>query len=219
MNVAILFDGTEAMEVRADMLLAGKKLYSYSLKAFYLHPVIDYIVILWSGCKVGLQIEKDIERWKAEYGVDKPVRVESGTVDLRHIRFPFSGDLNGIEKWKIDLYVLHDMRYPFVTMDMICRVTQKAAIYGAAVLSEAVEDVMLVCSGQDVLEGGNLRYVKFPAAFRAEDEMLDILEDVAGALVKCAGVRAYLCDAMEWNPFVCTLEALEMAESISRQIG
>ena len=136
MNVAILFDGTEAMEVRADMLLAGKKLYSYSLKAFYLHPVIDYIVILWSGCKVGLQIEKDIERWKAEYGVDKPVRVESGTVDLRHIRFPFSGDLNGIEKWKIDLYVLHDVRYPFVTMDMICRVTQKAAIYGAAVLSD-----------------------------------------------------------------------------------
>ncbi len=214
MNIAILFEAAGNAGIGAGALLAGKELFCYSLKAFYLHPRIDAIVLALPGSERTEQVKRRITGWKTECGIEKPVWIGRGISDLRHIGTGRRGDLETVGK--ADLYALHDIRYPFVTADMIYGVMEKAALYGCAVTAGKVEEGLFLAAGQEALEEGRLRCVKYPAALRSMDGKFHILEDLDGMLGRCVRHKAYLCDAAQGNPFVCTWEGLEMAESMVR---
>lgn len=215
MNAAILFDTEADGEAGMDTLLAGKELYSYSLKTFYLHPCIDYIVIIRHGKGVIAHTDKYIECWKAEYGINKPIRVYQESQDLRKI-------LDGMKRggmFHIELYVLHDIRYPFVTPDMIYRTTEKAALYGIAVMAGEIRDDLVPYSGQEECGGHGMmgiRYARYPVAVRAGHGILDGLGEVAGVLQKCTAGKPYLCTSPDKNMFVGGLDGTELAEAVLR---
>lgn len=198
MNVAVLYDSVEDGEAREDALFAGKELYSRSLKVFYLHPCINYIVIIWYGSEKMMDAEKYIQNWKAEYGVDKPVRICRGNEELWQVMELEKG---GRGRRNVELYVLHDIRYPFVTTEMIYRVAEKAALYGVAVTVEEIKDDLVVWREQRELDTGNLRYVKYPVAVRAgHREMKEVMGIMTDRILeKCIKCKPFLCSQKDKN--------------------
>lgn len=212
MNVAVLFDSVEDGEVRADALLVGKRLYSRSLKVFYLHPCIDHIVMVWHGSENVMDVERHIKNWKVEYGIDKPVRICRGKEELRKA---MELENDGRGRRDVELYVLHDIRYPLVTADMIYRVAEKAALYGVAVTAEEIRDDLVVWKEQRALDVGKFRYAKYPVAVRAGDGEPEDVIGVMGdrILEKCIECKPFLCRQENKNPFVSTWNEARIAEA------
>lgn len=213
MNVAVLFNIADDREIGSDTELAGKELYRYALKTFYFHPCIDCIVLVLHDSENAAYAEKYIENWKAASGVGKPVKIYSEIPVQRQV---LPGGAEGNERVGVNLYVLHDVRYPFVSPEMIYRVVEKAALYGAAVTVGEVKDGLAACTGQEVSETEGLRYARYPAAVVAGYEMMKEPGGTEGILRKCAGYGSYLCGTHAWNPFISTWEAVEMAEAVLR---
>lgn len=218
MNTAVLYDANQKAQAGFAELLAGRPLYSYSLKRFYLHSNIDSIVFVWGQEEASGQIIHDIETWKKEYGISKPVWIFHEAETLSKI----VRQLKKKDEEKTDLFILHDIRYPFVTDDMIHVVQQKAAVYGLAVMAECIDENisfaenMASTSGQGRLEPENFCCMKFPAAVRSDNHLLQeniVLEKISQ---KIAENRPYLCRLSDRNPAVYSREELELAEAVMK---
>ena len=204
MNVAVLFDAAEDGGVETDTLLAGKELYSYALETFYFHPCIDCIAVMRCGSENVINARVYIESWKTEYGVDKPVWICQRNQNLQQ------------ERQHVELYVLHDVRYPFVNADMIYRVIEKAALHGVAVTVGEVRDDLVVCPGEEILGVEDAQYAKYPMAVGAGHGMLDELSGIAEVLGACLKCKPHLCNCGKGNLFVGDWEGLEIAEAVLR---
>lgn len=212
MNVAVLFDAAENGGVETDTLLAGKELYSYALKTFYFHPCIDCIAVMWCGSGNVISTGVYIESWKTEYGVDKPVWIYQRNQNLQQVL----GEFEKEEGQHVELYVLHDVRYPFVKADMIYKVIEKAALHGVAVTVGEVRDDLVVCPGGEILGAEDAQYAKYPMAVVAGHGMLDGLPGIAEVLGTCLKCKPHLCICGKGNLFVGDWESLEIAEAVVR---
>lgn len=214
MNVAVLFDSAESGEAGAGTLLAGKELYSYSLKVFYLHPGIDCIVMMRCGSGA---VEGYIEGWKAEYGVNKPVRI---CQESRSLRQAVGKAVENAEREQaVDLYVLHDIRYPFVNADMVYRVMEKAAIHGLAGTAGEIGDDLVFMSGRKILGKEGLYYMEYPVAVRAGHMLLEKIGEKVEMLELAAGQGMYLCKTGKRNHVLYPGEGTELAEKILQMKG
>lgn len=214
MNIAVLFNAAEDGDVGTDVLLAGKELYCYSLKTFYLHPCIDYIAVMWMDVENTGNIRGHIEKWRKESSTDKPVKIYQENQELWQILSEFERGMDENGKHDAGVYVLHDVRYPFVTANMIYKVVEKAALYGIAVTDGKVRDDLIVCLGQEMLLNEDLRYVKYPVAVQVGHKMLGRVTGIAALLDRCIEGKPYLCNWKDWNPLVSNDEDIKKAEAI-----
>ena len=210
MNAAILFDVKANNETRENVLLVGKELYFYSMKVFYVHPAIDYVVLACCGSETMAQVNQYIDCWKSECSINKPVKAYPKSMDLQRIL----KELKRVGRQRPALYVFHDVRYPFVTGDMIYKVIEKAAIHGVALTAGLVKDDLMTYPAQEAFETENLRYMKYPAAFRAGHKIMDEIVEVSEVLDRCAECHPYLCELTNKNPWIDNWENVQMADYV-----
>lgn len=209
MNVAILYDATENAEVGAEELLAGEPLFFHSLKQFYLHPCIDYVVMVWREIGIGSRAMQYVEQWREMYGVMKPSLLFYGTDNLQNVL----AELEQQEKENVDLYIFHDIRYPCVTSNMIYMVAQKAAIYGLAVTAGNIDENTILISENKYIEE-NFRYLKYPIAMTVAHKLRGKISRNTEMLRLYSEERPYLCNIDEKNPVAYSSNDIELIEAI-----
>lgn len=217
MNTAVLYDACERPEAGSGDLLAGQPLYSYSLKRFCLHSDIDSIAFILRQETEAKQAVQYIEKWKKEYGFCKPVWIFTGTKTLTEILEQVEQRaIEREEKEETELFVFHDIRYPFVNEEMIYKVQQKALAFGLAVTAESLGENIADISGREILEPEKLCCVKYPAAVRRDNRLLCEDERIRPweILEKIAERRPCLCRTGCKNPAVHTKEDLEFARAL-----
>ena len=209
MNIAILYDAMENAEAGAEELLAGEPLFTHSLKQFYLHPCIDYVVMVWCETGIGSHAAQYMEQWGKSYGFMKPFRQFYGEENLQCILSQMGRD----EKEKADLYIFHDIRYPCVTSDMIYMVAQKAAVYGLAVTAGCMDENIVLASENKYI-GRSFRYVRYPIAMAFNHKLKGKMGRKEEVLGLCCEERPYLCNAEGRNPIVYSGNDIELAEAM-----
>ncbi|GFI15303.1 2-C-methyl-D-erythritol 4-phosphate cytidylyltransferase [Lachnospiraceae bacterium] len=222
MNTAVLYDACERAEAGSGELLAGRPLYSYSLKRFCFHSDIDSIAFVWRQEEEARQAAQYIEQWEKEYEIRKPVWILTGTETLTEALGQIRQKAGGREERKeIELFVFHDIRYPFVSEGMIYQVQQKASAFGLAVTAESLGENIADISGRESLEPEKLCCVKYPAAVRSDNRLLGEDEGIRlwEILEKIAEKRPCLCRTEGGNPAVYTKEDLEFAEALLKARG
>ncbi len=209
MNVAILYDAMENAEVGAGEMLAGEPLFSHSLKQFYLHPCIDYVVMVWGKSDMAVHAARYIELWGETYGVTKPFRQFDGTDSLQYVL----SEQEWLEREMAGLYIFHDIRYPCVTGNMIYTVAQKAAIYGLAVTAGNIDENTILISENKYMDE-NFRYVKYPVALAFEHKLRGKIDRKEDVLRLYSGERPYLCGTGERNRMVYSGDDIELLEAV-----
>lgn len=215
MNVAIIYDAEENAEISTEKLLAWEFSAGFMLKQFYLHSNIDAVVMILGSCNGENRVKGCVKKWKREYSVCKPVKVCGTKEDVKRA-LEGIGDITG---HTVDLYVFHDIRYPFVTEEMIYLTEQKASVYGIAVtVGEAGENVVWKRSGERLPESGYY-CAGYPVAVRAGNPVLREIDRPSEVLGKLIENKPYLCRVKGNYPRINTRESLEMAEMFIRTGG
>lgn len=209
MNVAILYDAMENAEAGAGEILSGVHLFSHSLKQFYLHPCVDFLVTVWNGTDIGISAGQYIEQWKEEYGVKKPFSQFCCADSLQRVFFK----LERQEREKIDLYIFHDIRYPCVTSDMIYIVAQKAAVYGVAVTVSSIDE-NIVLTSENKYADEKFRYVKYPIAIASAHGLKEKIDQKKDVLSFFSRERPYLCSTDGKNPVAFSDDSIELIKAI-----
>lgn len=193
--------------------LCGKPLLSHAVEPFQRSPIIDCIVLVLAGDRVGdgLDMMKKY-RWSkvAEVCAGGARRQDSVGEGLKRI-----GD--------VDWVMIHDGARPCVTQDIIERGLEAAREFGAAIPAIPVVDTIKIVSPDsyviDTPQRDGLWSVQTPQIFRFDiiteaHRMAD--EDVTddASLVERAGGRIKVFPGSNTNIKVTTKEDLIIAEAI-----
>ena len=215
MNVAILYDTAWEAE-KAQQLLAGEPIFAYSLKQCYQHPEIDGIAVILGEKEEA--VINCVNSIKEENAVEKPIWIFPAKTRLQTILSELPEKITE----QIELYLLHDIRYPFVTKEMIDKVLQKAAMHGnAAVMVRPSEQLFVQTDtategAREELEYNTLCFMKYPAAIRGDSQALSKLEQQENVLKMLGTEKAHQCEINGRYVKVCTKEDTELAEAILR---
>ena len=171
MTVAVIIAGGVGSRMGANIpkqfvQVDGKPVLFYTLEAFQNHPQIDAIeVVLIAGW------EKNVERWRAQYGITKLKWIVSGGAtgqeSIRNGVFALEGKCN-----PDDVVIIHDGIRPLVEPTVLDDVIAKAREFGTGVTSMPYnEQIFLVDAAQPettvkYIPRETLRRVATPQAYR-----------------------------------------------------
>ena len=171
MTVAIVIAGGVGSRMGANVpkqfvLVEGKPVLFYTLEAFERHPLVDAIeLVLIEGW------EKDVERWKEQYGISKlKWIVKGGTSGQESIR----NGVYGLEDKCAadDIVIIHDGIRPLVQPDVLDDVVAKARQFGTGVTSMPYNEQIFLVDEKDptitrkYIPRETLRRVATPQAYK-----------------------------------------------------
>ena len=171
MTIAIVIAGGVGSRMGANIpkqfvLVEGKPVLFYTLEAFERHPLIDAIeLVLIEGW------ERDVERWRDEYGITKlKWIVKGGTSGQESIR---NGVFGLEDKCHVeDIVVIHDGIRPLVEPEVLGDVISKARQFGNGVTSMPYNEQIFIVNQDDpattkqYIPRETLRRVATPQAYR-----------------------------------------------------
>lgn len=215
MNVAILYDTVRETE-KAEQFLAGEPIVAYSLKQCYQHPEIDGMVVsLGQKEETVMNCVNHIKKENA-MKKEKPIWIFPAETELQTILSELPEKITK----QVELYLFHDIRYPFVTEDMIYKALQKAAVHGSAAIMVRPSEELFVQTdttaggAQEELEHNTICFMKYPAAIRGDSQILRKLKRQGDVLELLRAEKAHLCEVSGRYVKVCTKDDTELAEAI-----
>lgn len=148
------------------VLVDGKPVLFYTLGAFENHPLVDAIeLVLIEGW------EKDVEQWKAQYGISKLKWIvkggASGQESIRNGVFGLEGKCAAD-----DIVIIHDGIRPLVQPEVLDDVIAKAKEFGTGVTSMPYNEQIFLVDEKDptvtrkYIPRETLRRVATPQAYR-----------------------------------------------------
>lgn len=171
MTIAIVIAGGVGSRMGANIpkqfvLVEGKPVLFYTLEAFECHPLIDAIeLVLIEGW------EKDVERWKEQYGISKLRWIvkggASGQESIRNGVFGLEGKCAAE-----DIVIIHDGIRPLVQSEVLDDVIVKARQFGSGVTSMPYNEQIFIVDENDpsvtckYIPRETLRRVATPQAYR-----------------------------------------------------
>ena len=171
MTVAVVIAGGVGSRMGADVpkqfvLVEGKPVLFYTLEAFERHPMVDAIeLVLLEGW------EKDVEQWKAQYGISKLKWVvkggASGQESIRNGVYGLEGKCAAD-----DIVIIHDGIRPLVQPEVLDDVIAKAREFGTGVTSMPYNEQIFLVDENDpsvtrkYIPRETLRRVATPQAYR-----------------------------------------------------
>lgn len=212
MKAAVLFDSAEEDTRRNRPKLCGQEIYLYALKTFYIHSDIDHIFYLCGYEDALAPMLRHISAWKRESGINKPVTVLRGIRSFTQIWPRIPRDGQGGPK----LYVIHDVRFPMATGEMITDAVRMAQEYGVCMFSGDVEDELYQIDRGRLEVLRNTRYLRYPAAVAADSPALHRLDEPRLILEELAHYEPYLCEDTGENIPVYGRWDMEKAEAVMR---
>lgn len=171
MTIAVVIAGGVGSRMGADVPkqfveVEGKPVLFYTLEAFERHPMVDAIeLVLIEGW------EKDVETWKAQYGISKlKWIVKGGTTGQESIRNGVFG-LEG-KCAADDIVIIHDGIRPLVEPAVLDDVIATARQFGTGVTSMPYNEQIFLVDEKDpavtrkYIPRETLRRVATPQAYR-----------------------------------------------------
>ena len=164
-TAAIILAGGRGSRMKSDtpkqyLMLAGRPLLYYSLKAFDDSGADELVVVTGAG------EEEYCRREIVEtYGIRKPVQITSGGRERYHSVY------SGLKKVEGAEYVLiHDGARPFLTPQMIDEMIRQTREYGACVMGVPVKDTIKIVGTDHIVvetpDRSSIWQVQTPQAFR-----------------------------------------------------
>ena len=199
--------------------LKGRPLFYYALEAFDRCETVNQMILAVPASYI-----QTAEKRVAELSMNKKVNIIAGGKERQDSVF------NGLAAAddKADLILVHDGVRPFVTVDLISRVIQNAAEYGAAVAAIPETDtVKRIHDGwiEETLERSSIWRIQTPQCFRA-DWLRDAYEKAArdkvrvtddSALIEKMGKPVRIVEGDYFNIKVTTPVDLMTAEYILKE--
>lgn len=224
---AIIVSGGKGRRMRSHInkqyiKLAGKEIISRTLEAFQACSVIDEIVLVLP--------ENEIEYFKGEIlkklGISKLSSIVSGGQERQDSVY------NGLKACSTgtDIVLIHDGARPFVTEDIILRVVQGAAQYGASTAAVRVKDTIKYEDGHGTAEASldrsRLWAIQTPQGFKhsiilgaheyARENNINATDDTTLAELK--GYKARLVEGSYYNIKITTPEDVVLGEAIAEKM-
>lgn len=212
MNIAILFDSMEDNSITPETLLCGQEMYLYSVKQMLIHPDIDAIIMAWREKETAKNAYERITHWK-EAGLimkEKEIRILHGTQNIQEILAYLDKSL----REEINTYVLHSIRYPLLTQEMIDRVLKNAETNGIAVTTQQPDEELVTGHDQRSLSQADYRIIKYPVAIRNDHVALESLWSFPNILQKIADCHPVMCETESRNIAIACPEDRELAEAV-----
>lgn len=225
------------------LLLGGKPLIYYSLKAFE-ESQVDTVVLVTGEEEMEYCRREIVE----EYGFRKVARIVPGGTERYHSVYGglmalsetgFRGDskspANSGVNLDRDIVLIHDGARPLVSADIISRAMDGAAAYGACAAAMPVKDTIKVANGAEFAESTPKRSLlwqiqtpqafSFPLIFRAYEKLFsreeyqkDITDD-AMVVETMTSSRVKLIRGDYTNMKVTTPEDMVVAEALLQFMG
>lgn len=212
MNIAIIFDSMEDNSITPETMLCGQEMYLYCVKQVLIHPAIDAIIMAWREKETAKNAYERITQWK-EAGLiteEKEIRILHGTENIQEI-FAYLGKSLPA---KINTYVLHSIRYPLITQEMIDCVLQNVETNGIAVTTQRSDDELVTGHDQRILSNADYRIIKYPAAIQGNNIVLESLWSFPNILQKMADCHPVMCETENRNIAIACPEDWELAEAV-----
>lgn len=162
---AVILAGGRGSRMHSDtpkqyLMLAGRPLLYYSLKAFGESLADELIVVTGAG-----EEEYCLHEIVEKYGIRKPVQVTAGGRERYHSVYQGLLRAEGA-----DYVLIHDGARPFITTPMIDDMIRQTKEYGACVMGVPVKDTIKIVGEdhvvQDTPDRSRLWQVQTPQAFR-----------------------------------------------------
>lgn len=212
MNIAILFDSMEDNSITPETLLCGQEMYLYSLKQMLIHPDIDAIVMAWGQKETAKDAYERITQWKeaGQITKEKEIRILYGTQNVQEVLAYLGKSIHE----QINTYVLHSIRYPLLTQEMIDHVLQNVETNGIAVTTQQSDEELVTGHDQRSLSQTDYRIIKYPAAIRSNHVALESLWSFSNILQKIADCHPVMCETKSRNIAIACVEDRELAEAV-----
>lgn len=220
MTAAILFDSADEDTRINHPAINGREVYLYALETFYAHNDISCVIYACQSQDTTTYPTVRFFVRDRKCDMDKPFVIACG---VRHIPQLWLHILQKVEK-RPEMYVFHDVRFPLVTGGMVTEVTEKAREYGAAMFTGDVEGDIYQVQGRKVCNGyesaleplRKLKYLRFPAAVRADNPALHCLDLPGRILEDLSSHKPYLCQGAEDSIPVYSAGDIKAAEAALR---
>lgn len=233
-TAAVVLAAGRGKRMQADiakqyMLLKGKPLLYYSLKAFE-DSDVDSVVLVTGEEEIDYCRKEIVEK----YGFSKVDRIVAGGRERYHSVFSGLSALAGSLQ-PDDIVLIHDGARPLVCREIIERTIQAAAEYNACVAAMPVKDTIKVADGQGFSsmtpDRSTLWQIQTPQTFRYGvvygaysklfmDEQLQAgITDDAMVVEAFSAVRVKLIEGSYQNIKVTTPEDLTIAECFLNHVG
>lgn len=217
-SAAVIVGGGSGSRFGGDklaVLVAGKPLVAWTLRAFEEAPAISSIILVVPEGR-----EEEFRAFVAAEGIAKLGAILPGG-EHRH-----ESVLRGLDALPDDvsLVAIHDAARPMITPDLITRTLEVAASEGAAAVASPVTDTLHRVDGEgnaaETLDRSSLRAMQTPQIFRAS-EIRTLLEmpshtkptdEVSVAVA--AGMRVSLVENLSPNPKVTWPHDLDFVETL-----
>lgn len=199
------------------LLMGGRPVLYYSLKAFQDSELIDEIILV-TGSGEGEYCREQIVE---PYGITKVKKIVTGGAERYHSVW------NGLQETGDGYVFIHDGARPFVSGDIIERAFQAAEKWGASVVGMPVKDtIKLVDADGCIVDSPNrsgLWQAQTPQVFRQSllteafcrqmEDDCSLITDDAMVVQRQTGVRAHMVEGSYENIKITTPEDLLVAEA------
>lgn len=223
---AIVLSGGSGKRMNSDihkqyLLVDGKPIIYYSLKAFEDSEVQEIVLVVGAG---------EIEYCKREiidkYNLKKVTKIVEGGKERYHSVFE---GLKAIEK--TDYVMIHDGARPFLNQDIIKRAMQAVKVYEACVVGMPVKDTIKIADdkgyAKDTPERKKVWMIQTPQSFAYEliynayRQMLEneneLITDDAMVVESMTDKKVKLIEGSYKNIKITTPEDLLIAEAYMRE--
>lgn len=220
MTAAILFDSADEDTRINHPAINGREVYQYALETFYAHNDISCVIYACQSQDTSIYPTVRFLGRDGKYDMNKPFVVVYG---VRHISQLWLHILQKVER-RPEMYIFHDVRFPLVTEKLITEAAEKAREYGAAMFTGDVKGDIYQMQGRKVCNGSGsaieplqkLKYLRFPAAVRADNPALHCLDLPGRILEDLACHKPYLCQGAEESIPVYSVGDIRAAEAALR---
>ncbi len=221
MTAAILFDSADEDTRVNHPAINGREVYLYALETFYAHDDIDCVIYACQSQDTSAYPTMQLLGQDGKNDMDKPLVIACG---IRYIPQLWLHILQKAEE-KPEMYVFHDVRFPLVTGRMVTEVVEKAKEHGMAMFTGDVEGDIYQVRGRKAGNGygsgleplRQLKYLRFPAAVRADSPALHCLDIPGRILEDLSCHEPYLCQGAEDSIPVYSAGDIKAAEAALRR--
>ena len=222
---AIVLAGGSGKRMNTDtpkqyLMLDGKPLLYYSLKAFEESLVNEIILVTKAGEEAYCR-----KHFVEQYGFQKVTAVVAGGKERYH------SVLNGLQAIKnCDYVMIHDGARPLLTPQMITRTAQAVQMYQACVVGMPVKDTIQIVNETDVIietpKRSMVWQAQTPQAFAfamvrdaykkiVQESVVEVTDD-AMVVARYYDVPVYMVEGSYTNIKVTTPEDIPVAEAMLR---